>query len=681
MDGSPAPRPGVALPLGAMTLFVLAILCGCGRSLDSAMERLRADPPGEHLPQGAFYRDGQLALRYELDGEPVFLTTAWPVGDLLPDEHNFRMAVLDVAPQGVDGSPEWEQVTLLGSARWDGLVRDVLEQLAPGDPSEGALVTVQGEYVILHRDRAGELKTSRPTARPPGLRIRARISEEAFSALAIAHFETVLSRDEAESRLFLFAIGEDELGGAFVLFDLGRRQSVFIAHAPAPLPPGRHVDFSLRMVDALTVRSHLMSAVRHPVTMAHRLFWLTAHTSATLLPRGVPPTPAPPVVPGDFMNSESWERRLDRLVGAERYRGSMNTLIDGEQFFSALSHAIHEADESIDIRLYIFDSDDYALRIADLLKERSRHIRVRVMIDRLGSLVAGQPGSSTPYHSRGGARVWIVDYLRRDSDVKVRVVDNPWLTSDHTKVIIIDRKRAFVGGMNIGYEYRYEWHDLMVEVTGPIVGRLHKDFTKRWAHTGLGGDLAFAVAATRQESYAGPADGLDFISIRPLYTRTGDPQILRAQLAAIRRAKSRIFIQQPYMSDDAIVAALIRARRRGVDVRVILPARGDSGFMNSANLVTATALMNNGVRVYTYPGMTHVKAAIYDGWAIIGSANFDKLSLRVNQETNLATSDEHFVQQLARDLFEVDFARSSERRVVKQIGWNDYIANFIANQL
>ena len=142
------------------------------------------------------------------------------------------------------------------------------------------------------------------------------------------------------------------------------------------------------------------------------------------------------------------------------------------------------------------------------------------------------------------------------------------------------------------------------------------------------------------------------VDIRPLYTRPADPQILRAQLAAMRAARREILIEQAYVSDDEIVAALVAARRRGVDVRVILPTRGDSGFMNSANLIATRAFLRNGVRVYAYPGMTHVKAALYDGWAIVGSANFDKLSLRVNGETSVATSDPAFVAALRRDLFD-----------------------------
>ena len=103
--------------------------------------------------------------------------------------------------------------------------------------------------------------------------------------------------------------------------------------------------------------------------------------------------------------------------------------------------------------------------------------------------------------------------------------------------------------------------------------------------------------------------------------------------------------------------------------------------MNSANLLAASVLVRNGVRVYVYPGMTHVKAALYDGWACLGSANFDKLSLRVNRETNVPTSDPVFVGRLEKDLFDADFARSREIGEPPTAGWGTYITAYVAGQL
>jgi cardiolipin synthase A/B len=676
--------------VGALRLHVAAGLVAGLFCLAACGGRIGSEADIEALllkqPAGVYYHDGRLVLEYESGGKPAILEAAWRVDDLKPEVHNFRMAVLepanlpamDLASMRREGQP----VTLEGRGRWQALVTELLEQLAPPDGATATVVTIQHTDVALSRDAAGRMQVHRLKDRPPGLPIGRRISEQAFSAKANDHLRGTLYRDHEPGVPVLFAVGEDELGGTFVLFDFAHRQSVFIAHTPAGSPVVEHVDFSLRLIDAMTLRSHVLSALRNPVTMANRLVWLAGHSGAAALPRGVAATAPPvPVADAEPMDPNEWEAILDATIGPDQYRGSMKLLVDGEAFFESLIQAIHEAKSSIDLRLYIFSRDDYALRIADLLKDRSREIKIRVLVDRLGTLAAGFAPPGSAYHSQTQPQTTIVDYLRKDSKIDVRVMNNPWFTSDHTKVIVVDRHTAYVGGMNIGREYRYEWHDMMVEVTGPIVGRLAKDFQKRWSHTGLGGDLAFGLASLRQEKFAGPADAPGFMLIRPVYTRTGDAQILRAQLAAIANARARIYIQQPYVSDDALVAALVKARRRGVDVRFILPSRSDSGFMDSANLITARTLIDHGIRVYVYPGMTHVKAAVYDGWAIVGSANFDKLSLRINQETNLATSDPRFVDQLVRELFEVDFARSEEWTSAAPVGWRDYISKVVAEQL
>lgn len=638
------------------------------------------------FPVGAFYKKGQLLLQYDLGSDPIFLLATWPVVNFNAGEHNFQMAFLELAIEPpanpTDLQRNWQPVTLFKFMRWQALVGTVLERFAPEDSETASLVTIQNSDLVLHRHGNGTLRIDRLEDKPATLRVTRYITEEAFTAEANETLRAELAGTTGIKGPVLFAAGTNEGDNTFIFFNCDTGQSVFIALAPTPSSPIMGLDFSLRMVDAIALRSHIISALRQPLTLANRLLWLAWHSVAAMLPRGISGTSEPgPIGNHEPMDPEVWERRLDQLVGRNQYRGRMDLLIDGEAFFEALIQTIIGAQESIDVRLFIFDRDDYALRIADLLRERSREIRVRVLMDRFGTLAAGHMPGGSPYRSRIEPQESIVSYLRRDSKVEVRMVDNPWLTSDHTKVIVIDHNQAFVGGMNIGHEYRYTWHDLMVAVSGPIVGRLSKDFDKRWAHAGIGGDLAFALAALKPESYRGPSENPDFMNIRPLYTRTGDPQILRAQLAAIRQAKSRIYIQQPYVSDDQLVSEMIIARKRGVDVRFILPTRGDSRFMDSANLITAKALLRNGIRVYAYPRMTHLKAGLYDDWAILGSANFDKLSLRINQETDLATSDPRFVEQLERDLFERDFTLATELTEAEPVRWRDYIANAIAEHL
>jgi cardiolipin synthase len=191
----------------------------------------------------------------------------------------------------------------------------------------------------------------------------------------------------------------------------------------------------------------------------------------------------------------------------------------------------------------------------------------------------------------------------------------------------------------------------------PIVDRLQHDTDKAWARAGILGDLGnfFRFVAGRKHQ----ADKLGY-AIRPLYTRNFDSQIYRAQLAAIRRAGSHILIENAYFSDDEVLFELARARRRGVDVRVILPTSGNHGPLNASNQVAINKMLQNGIRVYLYPGMSHVKAAIFDGWACVGSANFDKLSLEINKELNLATSEPAVVRELLDRVFLPDLAISKE---------------------
>lgn len=125
----------------------------------------------------------------------------------------------------------------------------------------------------------------------------------------------------------------------------------------------------------------------------------------------------------------------------------------------------------------------------------------------------------------------------------------------------------------------------------------------------------------------------------------------------------------------------MRARRRGVDVRVILPSENDLIAGRRSNVVTANHLREQGIRVYIYPGMTHVKALLVDGWSCFGSANFDALSLRLNREDNLATSNPAFAAKLRHDLFETDFNRGGELKEELPTAWKDSLADVLLNPL
>ena len=106
---------------------------------------------------------------------------------------------------------------------------------------------------------------------------------------------------------------------------------------------------------------------------------------------------------------------------------------------------------------------------------------------------------------------------------------------------------------------------------------------------------------------------------------------------------------------------------------------GEGGWASDYQVDVVNAMLEHGIRVYIYPGMSHVKAAIFDDWACIGSANWDRWSLRINKELNIATSDPDAVRELREQLFEADFAKSVELREPFPERWSDYLIEMIGD--
>jgi cardiolipin synthase len=429
-----------------------------------------------------------------------------------------------------------------------------------------------------------------------------------------------------------------------------------------------------------------LDPIIRPVSFAKAYYGLTIKSVGGFLQRtainrfhfpALERKPIPPVADATAMNLKAWERELDKIIGTGPSLGEIRFLIDGDEYFTRLTDAINDAEDAIDIRTYIFDNDDVGLEFADILREKSKEVDVKVLVDGLGDLVATNSDSdSMPADLELPAS--ITNYLRYESKVRVRIQSNPWFTGDHVKTTIVDQKLAFLGGMNIGREYRYDWHDMMMEVTGPVVKQLQFEFDKTWAKSGFLGDFALFTRAVRGYARDPNKNGYP---IRVMTTAIHNSQIYRAQIAAIRRANNRIFIQNAYFSDDIILYELAKARRRGVDVRVIVSSLNDNGAMKLSNEVTINTMLKNGIRVYSYPGMTHLKAALYDGWACLGSANFDKMSLQINQEINLGISHPETVQKLIDRVFIPDFAASTELHEPIPLRWTHRFAELIADEI
>jgi cardiolipin synthase len=632
------------------------------------------------------YRTGtNLEIRIPYPAKDSYAHASWPRPESSATNFERRFAVLtfDKEESAARKSTvaRTNRLAIRTSQQWRQLVQSIFNGLAPPQPGHGVLFLVENEEIVVLRQLNGKITPVKLENKPPEIIVDQTYHDADFSREAVRLLRAGASTLDPKQNQFLFITGGDP---AFVFMDLQQRLIVFLSYPDDPETQALPGVFTARALKSLLFRSLIVAAVKNPFTLVTRGLWHLGTSGATVMESG-PENPAaeapPPLATGPGMDLAEWEKRLDGLISARRYQGRLDLLIDGEQFFPALIQSVEAATRSVDVQVFIFDTDDYAVKIAGLLKERSAAVKVRVLMDDAGSLFARGAARSSPAPPDLPRPTDIAAFLAADSKVQVRVSANPWLTMDHRKCFIIDDRLAYLGGMNIGRDYRYVWHDMMAGLTGPVVGRLAKDYDKAWAHAGPFGDFAYAWASIFEGAAIRRNTVTNSIDIRPLRTATGKTEIYRAQLEAINRARSYIYIENAYFNDDMILRALVRARRRGVDVRVIFPQENDSDIMQTSDQVVGNELIANGARVYVYPGMTHVKAAIYDGWACLGSANFSKMSLRVGQELDIGFSDPATVARLKHDLFEADFQRSRELKTAAPLNWFDPFIKAFANQL
>lgn len=636
----------------------------------------------------AFVKGENVRLFYTNDGTLFMFKAAWKKARLEGRGYVYYTAQLrsDPSPAPLPhGHTAWREARVVDRPTWTQLASEAADQLAPKTPGHGIYFQTLGSEGILYRDASNRVHAARFHDRPPAVVVDRRLNTEELTTALARIVESQLRAAHPGETVFLLTaplVGQSKV---FTLLDFAGRRCVLlseprIAEDPRGAP---HLGHTFASLFSLTVESHGYAIIKNPVSSAGRLLNTTFQTLAGLIGTGLHNyrTPAPPLTHAANMDRAAWEKRLDQLTGTRADRGSVRFLPDGENFFPVFERRLAEARRSIHLDICIFDTDDVAVEVADLLRRRSAAVEVKVLMDRMSSQASGGVPPPTPMRDGFVPPASISAYLRRGSRVHVRPFLNPWFTANHAKVLTIDDRYAYLGGMNIGHEYRYDWHDLMAELEGPIVSRFEHDFQRAWAHASVFGDCAYAEQLLcGQRVKPSAADGPRWAELRRLYTRTGLTQIRKAEMEAFRWARDRIFLENPYLYDKTVVNALVAARRRGVDVRVVLPSENDFGVGKSSNLVIANHLLRNGVRVFLYPGMTHTKALIVDGWSCFGSANFNKLSLRLNQETDVATSDPGIAEHLRTELFEVDFAKSHELLKPVEADWTDDLAETIMSQ-
>jgi cardiolipin synthase len=339
---------------------------------------------------------------------------------------------------------------------------------------------------------------------------------------------------------------------------------------------------------------------------------------------------------------------------------------EGKEALAALHELIDRATCRIDVLMFTWADDCVGREIAThLARKAGPQLRVRVLVDGGGNLIYPRPVEA-PACVANGAVCW----LARQPYVELLRTRNPFGRFDHRKLVLIDGREAWSGGRNFTHMAFCEWHDLSFTLSGPLAGDLATVFEESWHEQG--GKPASPLPPP--EAAAANAWG------RLVGTGPVQHDLADTVYRAVDGARHHLYLENPYLSDSRMMVKLARARRRGVDVRVVLALVGEPEVANHCNRVTANRLLRAGVRVYLYPGMIHVKAVAADGcWAYLGTGNFDPLSLRKDRELGLAIGAGPLIPELEESLFQADMQPEWELTKPLPLSPRDYLSELLLN--
>ena len=325
--------------------------------------------------------------------------------------------------------------------------------------------------------------------------------------------------------------------------------------------------------------------------------------------------------------------------------------------FQTIFDTINRAEKLICLQFYIFKNDGTGIGLSELLRQKSRKgVKVYILYDHFGSF--GTPRSFWKEMRLEGIKI-------RASHPFKWAAPFYYVHRDHRKLIVVDSKRAFTGGLNIANEYSgfhlrrrsRGWRDTGILVEGPIVNELFGTFKKSWAT--WGGEKIFSWRDSEEAHGKIPEDGIPALPIF-VYSRKGRKRMRNLLRYSIDHAQTRVLLTTAYfIPSRRLIEKLEMAVRRGVKVRLLVPGKSDIPAASYAGRAFFSRLLKSGIEIYTYLGeMLHAKTYLFDEcWSIVGSTNLDYQSLRYNDEGNIGILDLPFASKMTW-IFEEDLKNS-----------------------
>jgi cardiolipin synthase A/B len=368
------------------------------------------------------------------------------------------------------------------------------------------------------------------------------------------------------------------------------------------------------------------------------------------------------------------------VVGEPLVVGNKVTLLqDGPATYRAMFAAIRSAKDTVNVESYIIEDGEVGQKFADLFLERqAAGVQVNVIYDSVGAF-------KTPkeYFERlRQAGIQVLEF----NPVNLRAARKPWTINhrDHRKLLIVDGRTVFLGGINIDSVYsrgsssvsggassgqgsakhnkdalHSGWRDTDVQIDGPVVADFQKLFLATWKKQ-KGPPLP-----PRNYFPVVPPQGNEIVRAIGSMPDDAYSATYLTLVAAITNAEKQIYITNAYfVPDPQLVDALLDAAHRGVDVRLILPSTTDSRSAAYAAHSHYTELLKGGVKIYERrAALLHAKTAVIDGvWSCVGSANLDWRSALDNDEINAVILSQEFAQQMIH-AYAIDEAASDEIRL------------------
>ncbi len=327
--------------------------------------------------------------------------------------------------------------------------------------------------------------------------------------------------------------------------------------------------------------------------------------------------------------------------------GTVTSYTYGQDLYDDMLAAIASAQHQVLLESYIWKGDATGERFKQALYDAaSRGVEVYAIYDGFANLVV------SPLFKHFRPPLKVLEYPVYSAGL--RFFDLRRYGRDHRKILVVDDSVAFVGGYNIGSAYATEWRDTHVRITGPGVWDLKRAFADFWnLHRARhAGPLLLET----------PSEWEPRIRVHRNVPRLWMFPIRAMYLEAINRATRNIYLTSAYFIPDSdFVDAVKQAARRGVDVRLLVPATSNHVVVDWLSRGYYHELLASGVRLFRYQdAMVHAKTATIDGaWATVGTANLDRLSMTGNYEVNVELIDPAMAAEMER-IFATDLGNSVE---------------------